>query len=107
MDDQKIAFAAAGGVAGLGGPAALLKSCCASPWAVALFGTAAAAAPARFGFLQPYLLTAAALPVGGVFWLAYRQRPADDRGGRSLKALAWALAFMIVVLAVATRTPVA
>ena len=103
MNDQKIGLLAAGGVAGLGGSAALLASCCAAPWAVALFGTAAAAALARNSYLHPYLLVAAALPLGGVFWLAYRQRPADQPADLTLKLLAWSVALSLAVLAVAAR----
>lgn len=112
MNDRKIAFAAAGNAVGLGGLAAMVSSCCAAPWAVTLFGTVMAAAMARLNFLQPFLLAAAALSIGGIFWLAYRQRPvigtASYRAGdRQLQALAWALATALALLVVAIRSPVA
>jgi len=107
MNDRKIAFLATGGAAGLGGTSALLASCCAAPWAVALFGTATAAALARFSYLYPYLLVAAALSVGGVFWLAYRRRPVSSPSDRQLKFLAWALAATLAALVLATRALVA
>ena len=111
MNDQKIAYAAAGSAVGLGGSAALVSSCCAAPWAVTLLGAASAAALARFGFLYPYLLAAAALSIGGVFWLAYRQRPVVGsslyRSDRRLQLLAWTLATAFALLILATRSPVA
>jgi len=75
LNDQKKALCAAGGAAGLGGAAVILGSCCAAPWAVGLLGAATAATLARYHFLQPFLLAAAALSVGVALWLAYRQRP--------------------------------
>ena len=112
MNDRKIAFLATGGAAGLGGTSALLASCCAAPWAVALFGTATAAALARFSYLYPYLLVAVALSVGGVFWLAYRRRPVDcpEAGqsvDRQLRLLAWSLAAALAALVLAIRNLVA
>lgn len=112
MNDRKIAFAAAGSAVGLGGLAALLSSCCAAPWAVTLFGIASAAALARLNFLQTYLLAAAALSIGGIFWLAFRQRPvvgsaAYRAGDRRLQALAWALATVLALLILALRSRVA
>lgn len=111
MNDQKIAYAAAGSAVSLSGLAALVSSCCAAPWAVTLLGAASAAALARFSYLYPYLLAAAALSIGGVFWLAYRQRPVTGsttfQTDRRLQLLAWALATAFVLLVLQTRSPVA
>jgi hypothetical protein len=83
----------------------ILGSCCAAPWAVGLLGAAAAATLARYHFLQPFLLAAAALSVGGIFWLAYRQRP--DRPSRAerfrLRLLAWGSVAVLAALTVIAR----
>jgi len=82
-----------------------LGSCCAAPWAVGLLGAATAATLARYHFLQPFLLAAAALSVSGLLWLAYRQRP--DRPSQAerfrLRLLAWGSVAMLAVFVVMAR----
>lgn len=105
MNDQKKALCAAGGAAGLGGAAVILGSCCAAPWAVGLLGAATAATLARYHFLQPFLLAAAALSVSGMFWLAYRQRPDSMTQVERfrMRVLAWGSAAVLAVFVVAAR----
>ena len=113
MNDQKIAYGAAGSAVGLGGLAATLGSCCAAPWAVTLYGAALAAAFARLSYLQPFLLGAAALSISGIFWLAYRQRRSFGTPAltipqrRRLQALAWVTAAVTASLILVTRNSVA
>ena len=106
LNDQKRALCAAGGAAGLGGAAVILGSCCAAPWAVGLLGAATAASLARFHYLQPFLLAAAALSVSGLLWLAYRQRP--DRPGQAersrLRFLAWGSVAVLAAFVLLART---
>ena len=105
MNDQKKALCAAGGAAGLGGAAVILGSCCAAPWAVGLLGAATAATLARFHFLQPFLLAAAALSVSGLFWLAYRQRPdsVTQIERFRMRLLAWGSAAILAVFVLAAQ----
>ena len=56
-----------------------------------MLGAATAATLARYHFLHPILLAAAALLVSGTFWLAYRQRPDSLTPAErsTVRAIAW------------------
>jgi hypothetical protein len=108
MDEQTKALGAAGGAVGLGGSALLLGLCCQPTWAGALLGSGAAMTLGRYGFLQPYLLGAAALLIVGLFWMAYHRRPSTLSPERAqverfrLRALAWATALVLAAFVTVT-----
>ncbi len=70
-DDMKLA-GTTGSAIGLSTIATFIGLCCIGPWAVALFGVSGAITMARFDFLRPYLLVAAAIMLGWPFWRVYR-----------------------------------
>lgn len=61
-----------GSAIGLSAVASFIGLCCIGPWTVALFGVSGAITMARFDFLRPYLLAAAAVLLGWAFWRVYR-----------------------------------
>ncbi len=74
MDDQAKVAGTTSGAIGLSAIASFIGLCCIGPWAVALFGVSGAITMARYDFLRPYILTAAALMLTWAFWRVYSRR---------------------------------
>ena len=72
MDQAKQVAGTTGGAIGLSAIASFIGLCCIGPWAVALLGVSGAVTMARFDYLRPYILAAAALMLGWAFWRVYR-----------------------------------
>ncbi len=80
MDNQAKVAGTTSGAIGLSAIASFIGLCCIGPWAVALFGVSGAITMARFDFLRPYLLVAAALMLVWAFWRVYRTQPVCEDG---------------------------
>ena len=80
MNDQVKVAGTTSGAIGLSAIASFIGLCCIGPWAVALFGVSGAITMARFDFLRPYFLSAAALMLIWAFWRVYRQPSVCEDG---------------------------
>ena len=104
MREQAQVAATTGSAIGISAIASFVGLCCIGPWSVALLGVPGAVAMARYDFLRPYVLAAAALMLGWAFWRVYRpQQVCNDEvcaTGPSvwLKGTLW-LGLVMIVLA--------
>lgn len=95
--------AVTGGAIGLGAVASFIGMCCIGPWAVALFGVSGAITLARFDFLRPWIMGAAAVLLAWAYWRVYRPQPVCVGGtcaagpSRLLKTSLWVATIMLVV----------
>lgn len=89
MDVQTKVAGTTGSAVGLSAIAAFIGLCCIGPWSVALFGVSGAITMARFDFLRPYILSAAAVMLGWAFWRVYRPQPVCADGACALGPSVW------------------
>jgi hypothetical protein len=87
-DHAKVAGTTASAI-GLSALASFIGLCCIGPWAVALFGVSGAITMARFDFLRPYILVAAALMLVWAFWRVYRKPQICEDGTCSRGPSTW------------------
>ncbi|MEE8119548.1 MAG: mercuric transporter MerT family protein [Gammaproteobacteria bacterium] len=103
MEDQKKIIATTGGAIGISGIASFIGLCCIGPWSVALLGVSGAITMARFAYLRPYILVAAAIMLGWAFWRVYIRRPeCDDNGCETrpsywLQSALWTAALLVLL----------
>ena len=102
MDDSTKLAGSTGSAIGLSAIASFIGLCCVGPWAVALFGVSGAITMARFDFLRPYILVAAAVMLVWAFWRVYLGRPVcvdgtcATRPSVRLKSALWLAAALTV-----------
>jgi len=89
VDDSTKLAGSTGSAIGLSAVASFIGLCCIGPWAVALFGVSGAITMARFDFLRPYILVAAAVMLVWAFWRVYLRRPVCEDGTCATSPSVW------------------